>query len=176
MLNELISTAKSVQHEKQSQSTTELKKDRDVDNVAQPAAKRGRWDDGSDSDEDKKKKKKEKKMKKQRLFINYYWVLETKAPSIEEMPEVTVSLPGDGGVVDDYYATHPLLELPPDSPEVKEEIVSVPQESILPCRSVNNYEKIARLNEGSYGVVYKAKNIQTGEIVALKRVYIHCFH
>lgn len=72
MLNELISTAKSVQHEKQSQSTTELKKDRDVDNVAQPAAKRGRWDDGSDSDEDKKKKKKEKKMKKQRLFINYY--------------------------------------------------------------------------------------------------------
>lgn len=153
-----------------------MKKDRDVENVEQPVAKRGRWDDGSDSDEDKKKKKKEKKMKKQRLCSRCCLVLETKAPSIEEMPEVTVSLPGDGGVVDDYYASHPLLELPPDSPEVKEETVNVPQESILPCRSVNNYQKIDRLNEGSYGVVYKAKNIQTGEIVALKRVYIQYLH
>ena len=45
------------------------------------------------------------------------------------------------------------------------------QESILPCQSVNKYKKIARLSEGSYGVVYKAENSETGEIVALKRVF-----
>ncbi|CBK23008.2 Serine-threonine kinase [Blastocystis hominis] len=38
------------------------------------------------------------------------------------------------------------------------------------CRSVGKYRKIARLNEGSYGIVYKAQNIETGEIVALKRI------
>ena len=103
---------------------------------------------------------------------------------LEEMPEVIVSLPSADYVVDDYYASHPLLELPPESPEnpenpenpndVESELVNEnPSESeyILPCQSVNKYRKIMRLSEGSYGVVYKAENIATGEIVALKRVF-----
>lgn len=62
------------------------------------------------------------------------------------------------------------MELPPESPPSVHETHALSQDSILPCRSVNNYRKIARLSEGSYGVVYKAENIETGEIVALKRV------
>ena len=38
------------------------------------------------------------------------------------------------------------------------------------CRSVENYEKLNRISEGSYGVVYRAKNRATGEICALKKV------
>ncbi|KAG2438966.1 hypothetical protein HYH02_010758 [Chlamydomonas schloesseri] len=35
---------------------------------------------------------------------------------------------------------------------------------------VSNYEKLHRIGEGTYGVVYKARDRTTGEIVALKRV------
>lgn len=36
--------------------------------------------------------------------------------------------------------------------------------------SVTAFEKIARVGEGTYGVVYKARHRTTGQLVALKRV------
>lgn len=38
------------------------------------------------------------------------------------------------------------------------------------CRSVEIYEKLNKIAEGSYGVVYRARNKITGEIVALKKL------
>ncbi|MED6135577.1 hypothetical protein PIB30_047841 [Stylosanthes scabra] len=38
------------------------------------------------------------------------------------------------------------------------------------CRSVYEFEMIKKINEGTYGVVYKAKDKKTGEIIALKKV------
>ncbi|XAR50308.1 Cyclin-dependent kinase [Bertholletia excelsa] len=38
------------------------------------------------------------------------------------------------------------------------------------CRSVFEYEKLTKINEGTYGVVYKARDKKTDEIVALKKV------
>ena len=39
---------------------------------------------------------------------------------------------------------------------------------------MDKYTKIARLGEGTYGVVYKAQNKQSGAVVALKRsTYSH---
>ncbi|KAJ3073134.1 hypothetical protein HDU98_002170 [Podochytrium sp. JEL0797] len=38
------------------------------------------------------------------------------------------------------------------------------------CRSVDAYEKLNRIEEGSYGIVYRAKDRATGEIVALKKL------
>ncbi|ORY38525.1 putative cell division cycle 2 [Rhizoclosmatium globosum] len=38
------------------------------------------------------------------------------------------------------------------------------------CRSVDVYEKLNRIDEGSYGIVYRARNRETGEIVALKKL------
>ncbi|KAJ7956079.1 Kinase family protein [Quillaja saponaria] len=38
------------------------------------------------------------------------------------------------------------------------------------CRNVFEFERIGKINEGTYGVVYKAKDKKTEEIVALKKV------
>lgn len=38
------------------------------------------------------------------------------------------------------------------------------------CRSVFEFERLQKINEGTYGVVYKAKEKKTGNIVALKKV------
>lgn len=38
------------------------------------------------------------------------------------------------------------------------------------CRSVCEFEMIKKINEGTYGVVYKARDKKTGELVALKKV------
>ena len=98
-------------------------------------------------------------------------------------------MPGSVDAVDAYYTTHPLLELPPEEsvpvPSEDERMETLetipPPPSIEPvihmCRSVNKYRKIARLNEGSYGIVYKAQNIETDEVIALKRVgvVVRCY-
>ncbi|KAK0539683.1 hypothetical protein OC842_000874 [Tilletia horrida] len=38
------------------------------------------------------------------------------------------------------------------------------------CRSVHCYERLNHIEEGSYGVVFRARNKETGEIVALKKL------
>ncbi|KAG0502278.1 hypothetical protein HPP92_002350 [Vanilla planifolia] len=41
---------------------------------------------------------------------------------------------------------------------------------LLGCRSVDEFERLNKIDEGTYGIVYRAKDKKTGEIVALKRV------
>lgn len=41
---------------------------------------------------------------------------------------------------------------------------------IQPSRSVYSYEKLNEIEEGSYGVVFRAREKQTGDIVALKKL------
>lgn len=38
------------------------------------------------------------------------------------------------------------------------------------CRDIEEFERLNKINEGSYGVVFKARDKSTGEIVALKKV------
>mmetsp|Transcript_158573 Transcript_158573/g.280028 ORF Transcript_158573/g.280028 Transcript_158573/m.280028 type:complete len:444 (-) Transcript_158573:60-1391(-) len=38
------------------------------------------------------------------------------------------------------------------------------------CRSVEHYRKLNRIDEGTYGVVYRAQELSTGEVVALKQL------
>ena len=50
----------------------------------------------------------------------------------------------------------------------------VPPRSAYPpitgCRSVYMYERLNHIEEGSYGVVFRARNKETGEIVAIKKL------
>ncbi|GMI95192.1 CYCLIN-DEPENDENT KINASE G2 [Hibiscus trionum] len=43
---------------------------------------------------------------------------------------------------------------------------------LVGCRSVYEYERLNKISEGTYGIVYRAKDKKTGEIVALKKVKI----
>lgn len=35
---------------------------------------------------------------------------------------------------------------------------------------MNDYQKIEKIGEGTYGVVYKGKILKTGEIIAMKKI------
>jgi cell division cycle 2-like protein len=45
-----------------------------------------------------------------------------------------------------------------------------PPPMLTGCRSVDNYEKLNRIEEGAYGVVFRARDKATGEVVALKKL------
>lgn len=62
-------------------------------------------------------------------------------------------------------------------------IVEIPEESryriqpSFPLRrsgpgpaTMDNFQKVEKIGEGTYGVVYKARNRETGEVVALKKI------
>ena len=36
--------------------------------------------------------------------------------------------------------------------------------------NLDKYQRLEKLGEGTYGVVYKAKNLDTNEIVAIKKI------
>ncbi|ODQ49933.1 Pkinase-domain-containing protein [Saitoella complicata NRRL Y-17804] len=61
--------------------------------------------------------------------------------------------------------------------KVEEEVVEdvrlqlrFPTRHIESCRHVDSYEKLNHIEEGSYGVVFRAKDVETGEIYALKKL------
>uniref|UniRef100_A0A8C6L4K4 cyclin-dependent kinase n=1 Tax=Nothobranchius furzeri TaxID=105023 RepID=A0A8C6L4K4_NOTFU len=59
---------------------------------------------------------------------------------------------------------------PPGSPvEVKKELPKY-LPALQGCRSVEEFQCLNRIEEGTYGVVYRAKDKKTDEIVALKRL------
>lgn len=41
---------------------------------------------------------------------------------------------------------------------------------IKSCRSVENYERLNHIEEGTYGVVFKGRDLVTGEVYALKKL------
>ena len=53
-----------------------------------------------------------------------------------------------------------------------DQMVSTGTENNLtkPIKGLDKYKKIEKLGEGTYGVVYKAQNLETGEMVAIKKI------
>ena len=49
-------------------------------------------------------------------------------------------------------------------------LLRFPAASWGPCRSVDNFKKLNHIEEGSYGWVSRAKEIASGEVVALKKL------
>ncbi len=50
-------------------------------------------------------------------------------------------------------------------------VIPLPQNEILGAsRSVSNFEKLNRVGEGTYGIVYRARDVRKNEVVALKKI------
>ncbi|XP_058093921.1 cyclin-dependent kinase G-2-like isoform X2 [Magnolia sinica] len=74
----------------------------------------------------------------------------------------------------DYVNGHQVEMVPSES-----DLLTPPEPATAPprsismlqgCRSVHEFEKLNRIDEGTYGVVFRAKDKKTGDIVALKKV------
>jgi len=70
---------------------------------------------------------------------------------------------------DDISPASSEIELsPPPSPVELKKPTYFP--AIMGCRDVRDFQWLNKIEEGTYGVVYRAKDIRTNEIVALKRL------
>ncbi|EME77402.1 serine/threonine protein kinase, CMGC family, CDC2/CDK subfamily [Pseudocercospora fijiensis CIRAD86] len=58
----------------------------------------------------------------------------------------------------------------PAQPEPERELLRFHAPNWQPCRSVERFDKLNAIEEGSYGYVFRAKEEATGEIVALKKL------
>ncbi|KAH8703671.1 cmgc/cdk/pitslre protein kinase [Talaromyces proteolyticus] len=56
--------------------------------------------------------------------------------------------------------------------ETRRKLLQFPAPEWAPCRHVDNYQRLNHIEEGSYGLVSRAKDLVTGEIVALKKLKI----
>lgn len=80
----------------------------------------------------------------------------------------------------DFESTEPQKPSEPTAEELaaKEAAIEAAKEALLPsyypgvqgCRSVEEFQCLNRIEEGTYGVVYRARDKKTEEIVALKRL------
>lgn len=61
-------------------------------------------------------------------------------------------------------------DTPPESPISPKEDLPLYLPAVQGCRNVEEFHCMNRIEEGTYGVVYRAKDRKTGEIVALKRL------
>lgn len=84
----------------------------------------------------------------------------------EEAADVTPQSHTHSATPEEHY----IPESPPVSPvELKKELPKY-LPALQGCRSVEEFQCLNRIEEGTYGVVYRAKDKKTDEIVALKRL------
>lgn len=84
----------------------------------------------------------------------------------EEAVDVTPQSHAPSATPEERY----IPESPPVSPvELKKELPKY-LPALQGCRSVEEFQCLNRIEEGTYGVVYRAKDKKTDEIVALKRL------
>lgn len=123
--------------------------------------KRSRWDEDSDDEEDRTKAKAAKKAAKEAKKAK------NAAGSTTEADKVAVEPSKDQQAMQ-----------PPQQP------LHVPKAAIklhgrkrlppyMPSRSVENYERLNYIDEGTYGMVFRGRCLETNEVYALKQVKLN---
>ena len=117
--------------------------------TSSPARKRSKWDDVDDHEDEQEVKLRQQILAKRRSRSKF-------SKSTESTP------------------IRPHVESTPPPPPRRLHSIFVPPRThhppILPSRSVYCYERLNQIEEGSYGVVFRAREKQTGDIVALKKL------
>jgi cell division cycle 2-like protein len=110
-----------------------------------PSRKRSKWEDAEDEDSPPPQQPIVKKRAK---------------------PKTAKAIPA-GGHIDADSPTPPTRAIPSYSAYVPPR---THHPALAPSRSVYCYERLNQIEEGSYGIVFRARDKQTGDIVALKKL------
>ena len=87
----------------------------------------------------------------------------------KELPTTTHIVEREGPKTD----TQPTSIIPASGQEMSSsQLQKRPLNMVAACRSVDEFERLNKIDEGTYGVVFKARDKRTNEIAALKRVKI----
>ena len=54
--------------------------------------------------------------------------------------------------------------------QMQTQMMNEQQPITKPVKGLDKYQKLEKLGEGTYGVVYKAQNLETKEFVAIKKI------
>lgn len=153
--------------------------------IEMSSAKRSRWDEDSDDSAAKKPKEKSaKKSKKEKdgkrssskATESMPDSINAQATTLETRSTVPLTdFAGDAAQPSSSSLSYPSIAAinPPassSSSNSRRRFGMKPLELNTPCRSVENYERINFIDQGTYGLVFKGRCIETNEIYALKQV------
>lgn len=136
---------------------------------------KSRWEDDEEDAAEEARRKAEKetrkkaKAEKDRLKAEQEAVAAAAAAAATETAAAGSDQPPTKRRRLDADATPPPAQQQQDSNAPLKLLRYVPPE-IVPCAHVDRYEPLNRIEEGSYGVVSRARDRETGEVVALKKL------
>lgn len=143
--------------------------------VKEPVVPKISWKDITfeDSEEEKEKEKEEEEEEEMIDILSE----EEDVQSNEDIKEDEVSVsPPPPEVEEEEVAMampEPEEEMPlPEATPPREEVLYLP--ALMGCRSVECYHWLNRIEEGTYGVVYRAKDIRTGKSIKVSNTHLHC--
>jgi cell division cycle 2-like protein len=132
------------------------------------ASKRSRWDAEEEDPEIIQKKREKEDKKKAKLAKKLQETKKQTEPSSSTTPPVQNEPVAVSEASSQNYTPSKRRRISP--PERQARIFPLESPEIVGCRSVEMYEKLNHIEEGSYGIVYRARDKQTGDIVALKKL------
>ena len=135
---------------------------------------RSRWADDEEDAALEAERKRDKEAKK-KAKAERQRKLEAAEIAQQQPPAPTSTTPtnASGNAHDDPERPSKRRRLSPESVETNNASAArlrFPALEWGPCRHVDNFEKLNHIEEGSYGWVSRAKEVATGEIVALKKL------
>ena len=139
---------------------------------------KSRWADDEEDAVLEAQRKREKEFKKQAKAEKQRRLNEKQSLGEHNAATANTSLNGTTEVQEapnrdhDHPAKRRRLSPDPERPanQPSPKLLRFPTREWGPCRHVENFEKLNHIEEGSYGWVSRAREVATGEVVALKKL------
>jgi cell division cycle 2-like protein len=122
------------------------------------SSRRGKWDSDSDGEDKAVKKNKGETKKKAR-----------REPMHRDEPVEPIPTPIQGSTVP-IIEQHSTLSIAVSSSSSSSSYIAANTSRKPPCRSVECYERLNFIDQGTYGFVFRARCKQTNEVYALKQI------
>ena len=142
-----------------------------IPNMSAPT--KSRWaDDDPDAEAAIAQRKREKEERKRAKAEKQRKLEEAHAQRASLQREGATAINGDAERPTKRRRLSDESRTPAQSEPKRAPLLRFPAPDLAPCRHVDNYERLNHIEEGSYGLVSRAKDVVTGEIVALKKLKI----